>query len=238
LEQIMGTATDDRLTFISAVAVHAEIEELLPRFRRQHGIEVDVNYDVNPAVAKRVMDGEDFDVGLTNPWYVDEMVSLGRIIPDIHVPFGRVPLTIGAAGPEPEAIATSHEAVRELLLNADSIAYISTGTSGKTFLRAMEVMGLQDQIRDRLRPMGPGEPPVAAAKGQVQYAIAPLSRIIAAPGVAPIATFPPELGLNIDMSMFVHRDSRAEMALRLIQFLSDPELDAYLRSHGVYRYEL
>jgi molybdate transport system substrate-binding protein len=46
------------------------------------------------------------------------------------------------------------------------------------------------------------------------------------------------LGLNIDMSMFVHRNSRAEMALRLIQFLSDPELDAYLRSHGVYRYEL
>lgn len=234
----MGTVAGDRLTFISAVAVHAEIEELLPRFRRQHGIEVDVNYDVNPAVAQRVLDGEDFDVGLTNPWYVDEMVSLGRIIPDIHVPFGRVPLTLGAAGPEPEAIATSHEAVRELLLSADSIAYISTGTSGKTFLRAMEVMGLQDQIRDRLRPMGPGEPPIAAAKGQVQYAIAPLSRIIAAPGVAPIATFPPELGLNIDMSMFVHRNSRPELALRLIQFLSDPELDTYLRSHGVYRYEL
>ena len=234
----MGTAPDDRLTFISAVAVHAEIEELLPQFKRRHGIEVDVNYDVNPAVAKRVMDGEDFDVGLTNPWYVDEMISLGRIIPSIHVPFGRVPLTIGAAGPGPEAIDSPQEAVRKLLLNADSIAYTSIGTSGKTFLRAIEMMGLQDQIRGRLRPMGAGEPPVAAAKGQVQYAIAPLSRIIAAPGIAPIATFPSELGLNIDMSMFVHRNSRPEIAIKLIQFLSDPELNAYLRSHGVYRYEL
>jgi molybdate transport system substrate-binding protein len=89
LEQIMGTATDDRLTFISAVAVHAEIEELLPRFRRQHGIEVDVNYDVNPAVAKRVLDGEDFDVGLTNPWYVDEMVSLGRCRESSPLPASR-----------------------------------------------------------------------------------------------------------------------------------------------------
>lgn len=234
----MGTPTTDRLTFISAIAVHAEIEELLPKFKRQHGIEVDVNYDVNPAVAKRVMDGEDFDVGLTNPWYVDEMISLGRIIPSIHVPFGRVPLTIGAAGPGPEAIDSPQEAVRKLLLNADSIAYTSIGTSGKTFLRAIEMMGLQDQIRGRLRPMGAGEPPVAAAKGQVQYAIAPLSRIIAAPGIAPIATFPSELGLNIDMSMFVHRNSRPEIAIKLIQFLSDPELNAYLRSHGVYRYEL
>jgi molybdate transport system substrate-binding protein len=235
----MGTATDARLTFISAVAVHAEIEELLPRFKRRHGIEVDVNYDVNPAVAKRVMDGEDFDVGLTNPWYVDEMISLGRVMPDIHVPFGRVPLTIGAAGPAPEEIGSSHEAVRRLLLNADSIAYTSIGTSGKTFLRAIEMMALQDQIHDRLRPMGAGEPPIAAAKGQVQYAIAPLSRIIAAPGVAPIATFPPDLGLDIDMSMFIHRNSRRpETALQFIQFLSDPELNAYLRSHGVYRYEL
>jgi molybdate transport system substrate-binding protein len=229
---------EDRLTFITAVAVHAEIEDLVPQFERQHGASVQVNYDVNPAVAKRVMDGEGFDVGLTNPWYVDEMISLGRIVPDIHVPFGRVPLTIGATGPAPDAMANSKEALRALLLNADSIAYTATGTSGKTFLRAIKMMDLQDQLQDRLRPMGAGEPPIAAAKGEVQYAIAPLSRIIAAPGVVPVATFPTELGLDIDMSMFVHQSSRHQLALPLIQFLSDPTLDAYLSSHGVYRYTL
>jgi molybdate transport system substrate-binding protein len=239
LEQIMGPASDDRLTFICAVALHATIERLLPQFKRQHGIDVDANYDVNPAVAKRVMDGEDFDVGLTNPWYVDEMISLGRVIPDIHVPFGRVPLAMGAAVPAPKAIASTREAVRTLLLNAASIAYISTGTSGKTFLTAIDVMDLQDQIRDRLRPMGQGEPPIAAAKGQVRYAVAPLSRIIAAPGIVPIATFPPELGLNIDMSMFVHINTgQPETAAQLIRFLSDPAHDDYLRSSGVYRFRL
>lgn len=234
----MDTANDTRLTFLCAVAVHAEIEELVPQFTRRHGIAVDVHYDVNPAVAKRVMAGEDFDVGLNNPWYVEEMIKGGLVIPDIHIPFGRVPLTIGVAGPEPEEIASSQEAVRKLLLSADSIAYTSTGTSGKTFLRAIEMMGLQDRIRDRLRPMGAGEPPIAAAKGQVQYAVSPLSRIIAAAGIAPAAIFPPELGLDIDMSMFVHRNSRPGPALQLIQFLADPGLDTYLRSHGVHRYEL
>lgn len=235
----MGTAPGDKLTFITAVAVHAEIEGLLPRFTRQHGIEVDVKYDVNPVVARRVMDGEDFDVGLTNPWYVEEMIAQRRVVPDIHVPFGRVPLTIGAAGPAPEEIASSHEAVRALLSNAESIAYTSIGTSGKTFLRAIEMMGLQDQLRDRLRPMGAGEPPIAAAKGQVQYAIAPLSRIIAAPGVVPVAIFPPELGLDIDMSMFAHIGTgQRESAAQLIRFLSDPGHDDFLRSSGVYRFRL
>jgi molybdate transport system substrate-binding protein len=238
LEQIMSTTTDGKIRFITAVAVHAEMEELVPQFTRRHGIEVDVNYDVNPAVAKRIIDGENFDVGLTNPWFFEEMISLSRVIPHIHVPFGRVPLTIGTAGPAPEVIATSHEAVRELLLKADSIAYVAIGTSGKTFLRALDMMGLHDQVRDRLRPMGQGEPPIAAARGEVQYAVVPMSRILAAPGIAPIATFPPELGLNIDMSMFIQRDSSPEPAMQLIRFLSDPGLDAYLRSHGVYRYEL
>jgi molybdate transport system substrate-binding protein len=237
--EIMTTATGDRLTFITAVALHAEMERLVPQFRREHAIAVDVNYDVNPAVAKRIMAGEAFDVGLTNPWYVDEMISTGRVIPDIHVPFGRVPLAIGAAVAAPEEMATSQEDVRELLLSAETIAYVATGTSGRTLLRALEMMGLQDQLRDRLRPMGQGEPPAAAARGEVQYAIVPLSRIIAAPGIAPIATFPPELGLNIDMYMFIHIDSgRRETGEQLIRFLADPGHDAALRSSGVYRFQL
>jgi molybdate transport system substrate-binding protein len=234
----MDTATETRLTFLCAVAVHAEIEDLIPQFTRRHGVAVDVNYDVNPAVAKRVMAGEAFDVGLNNPWYVEEMIQRGLVRPDIHVPFGRVPLTIGAAGSETQEVVSSPEAVRALLLNADSIAYTSIGTSGKTFLRALENMGLQDQLLDRLRPMGAGEPPIAAAKGDVQYAIAPLSRIVAAPGVVPVATFAPELGLDIDMSMFVHRSGRVAPAMKLIAYLSDPKFDDYLQSHGVHRYKL
>jgi molybdate transport system substrate-binding protein len=235
----MGTATESRFTLLSAFAVQTEIEELLLRFKRQQGVDVDVNYDLNPTVAKRVVDGEAFDVGMTNPWYVGEMISLGRIAPDVHVPFGRIPLAIGTIGSQPKQIISSHEALRTLLLNSSSIAYTSSGTSGKTFLKALEIMGLHDQLRDRLHPMGAAEPPIAAANGQVQYAIAPLSRIIAASGVLPIATFPPELGLNIDMSMFIHSSTRhAEKAKQLIRFLSDPALDPYLQSHGISRYQL
>ncbi|HEY8337245.1 MAG TPA: substrate-binding domain-containing protein [Tardiphaga sp.] len=235
----MTVDTGSRITLLTAIAVQSEIEELIPRFTRLHEIEVDVNYDVNPAVAKRVMAGEKFDVGLTNPWYVDEMIALERVIPNIHVPFGRVPLAIGAIGSGSMDIVTSHEAVRAMLLEATSIAYTSIGTSGKTFLRAIETMGIETHLRDRLRPMGASEPSIAAAAGKVQYAIAPLSRIIAAPGIVPVATFPRELGLNIDMSMFIsHGTGKHEPAMQLIRFFADPDLDAYFTSHGISRYAL
>ncbi|MBR0858046.1 substrate-binding domain-containing protein [Bradyrhizobium liaoningense] len=233
----MSTSDQTAITLLSAIAVHAEIEELLPRFRREQGVEVRVNYDVNPSIAQRVMAGETFDVGLNNPWYVEEMIASGRVIPDVHVPFARVPLAIGAAGLPAKDIVNSHEAVSALLAGSQSIAYTDTGTSGKTFLRAIELMGLKHQISDRLRPMGAGQPPIAAAQGQVQYAIAPLSRIIAAPGVSPVATFPSELNLDIDMSLFIHiRTEHLDLARQLVRFLSDPSHDAYLQSHGISRY--
>ena len=235
----MGTVADSHLKLISAVAVRAEMQELLPRFKRLHGIDVDGDYDVNPAVARRVMAGEPFDVGLTNPRYVGEMISSGRVVRDVHVPFGRVPLAIGAAGSRQEDIAGSREAVRALLLGARSIGYVSTGTSGETFLRAIEQMGIEALLRGRMHAMGAGEPAIAAANGQVQYAVAPLSRILASPGIAPAAIFPPELGLDIDLSMFVHASTvTRERAMQLIRFLSDPTLDDYLQSHGIRRYRL
>ena len=231
----MDKKHETKITVLSAVAIYAELEDLLPRFSRDQGIGIQVNYDVNPAVAKRVMGGEAFDVGLNNPWYVEEMITRGQVAPDVHVPFGRIALAIGAAGSEGE-IVSSHEAIRTLLAESGSIAYTDIGTSGKTFLRAIKIMGLE-RIMDRLHPMGAGEPVIAAAQGRVQYAIAPLSRIIAAPGVAPVATFPDDLDLNIDMSMFIHIGSqRVDAAKRLIRFLSDPAHDPYLRSHGISRY--
>ena len=166
-----------------------------------------MNYDVNPAVAKRVMAGEDFDVGLNNPWYVEEMITHGRVIPDIHVPFGRVPLTIGAAVPEPG---------RSPVRTRPCEACCRRGFDRLHVDRNEREDVPEGHRNDGLAGSDPQSPAsdggwraaVAVAKGEVQYAIAPLSRIIAAPGVAPVATLPSELGLDIDMSMFVHRSSR------------------------------
>ncbi|RXH11781.1 ABC transporter substrate-binding protein [Bradyrhizobium guangzhouense] len=233
----MNNPHETEIIVLSAVAIHAELEELLPRFSREHGLEIQANYDVNPAVAKRVMAGEVFDVGLNNPWYVEEMIAQGRVVPDVHVPFGRIPLAIGAVGPERD-IVSSHAAIRDLLANADTIAYTDIGTSGKTFLRAVKAMGLEKQLSDRLRPMGAGEPPLAVSQGRVQYAIAPLSRIVTAHGIVPVAKFPDELDLSIDMSMFIHIQSkRRDASAQLIRFLSDAAHDAYLLSHGIARYK-
>jgi hypothetical protein len=53
------------------------------------------------------------------------------------------------------------------------------------------------------------------------------------------AIFPSELGLNIDMSMFIHVGTgRLDQSKELIRYLADPAHDDYLRSHGISRFGL
>ncbi len=103
------------------------------------------------------------------------MIKGGLVIPDIHVPFGRVPLTIGVAGPEPGEIASSQEAVRK-----------SSPTRIRSPARLQERAGRRSP--GAIESDGPaGSDPRTACvrwgrrapdrcrKGQVQYAVSPLS---------------------------------------------------------------
>jgi len=230
---------NDSIKLFAAVAARNEVRELIPRFAQASGLEVDVTFDLNPAVAKRIQAGESFDVGITNPWFVDALIQGGKVIAASHLAFGRAPLTIGARIADERPMLTSREEVCALLLRAQSIAYTGEGTSGKSFQEAIDRLGLRDQVLPKSRPLGAGQPVIAAASGEVELAIAPMTTIMAAPGIAPIATFPADLELDIDMSVFVSTGVRDKArAMQLVDFLTDPAIDDFLAAKGVMRYRL
>ncbi len=226
-----------RLTLLCPVAVGAQLVALAKAFARAGGPGVATEFDLNPNIPKRILAGEDFDVGVTNPWYVGALIDSGKVDAASHAPFGRVPLAIGrlgAAGAEP---VRSPGEIRALLLAAESIAYTAEGTSGTTFIAVAERLNIWQEIAPRTRPMGAGQPVSAAASGEVELAVAPLTRVIATGGLAPAAVFPPELEADIDMSMFIASGAAdRDLARRLADFLADSAQDDYLASTGVSRF--
>ena len=176
---------------------------------------------------------------MTNPWYVSELISNGKVDADTHVPFGRIPLAIAKRSGSTDAVLTSHEDNRTLLLRAKSIAYTYQGSSGKTFLDVTGQLGVPNGISQWTRPMGPGQPVIAAAAGDAELAIAPLTVVMAAPGVNTVAIFPSDLRADIDMSMFLSIDVRSkDLGMQFVEFLSDMSIDSYLASKGVVRFSL
>ena len=83
--------------------------------------------------------------------------------------------------------------------------------------------------------MDGGVPVASVAGGEFELAIAPLTTVIATPGVVPAAVFPNHLGTDIDMSIFRSAVSPS-MAEEVIDFLTDHRLDDELMAAGISRF--
>lgn len=221
---------------LGALAIKSQLYALIERFEASRGARVASTFDLNPRVAQRILQGEAFDVGMTNPVYVGQLVHLGKVAGDTHVPFGRIPLAIAIRDGYAGQATKSLDDICSLLRQAKSITYTADGTSGKTFRNVMSRIGVWTEIAPRTQPMGAGQPVRAVAAGAADLAVAPLTTIIAAPGVVPVATFPPDLQADIEISMFLSSEAENDAPARqLLRFLSEPALDADLASNGIIR---
>ena len=105
------------------------------------------------------------------------------------------------------------------------------------FLEAAERLGVADAVTSKSRAMFGGVPTQSVAAGETELAIAPLTTVLATPGVVPAAVFPEELGTYIDMSIFQSSALR-NGAARVLAFLTAGELDTELADAGISRFEL
>lgn len=217
-------------------AIQALFARLAPRLEAAAGRSLVTMIDLNPAIARRILAGEPYDIALTNPPHVAALVAAGLADGASHRPFGRIPLAIGRRAGTVAPVLTEVQEIAALLRAADSIAYTGAGTSGQTFLAAMAGLGLAEAIGPKSRPMDGGGPVVAVASGEATLCVGPLTTIMASPGVTPAAILPAALGAHIDISAFLH-PSRATGAAEVLDLLTGAELDAACSAAGAGRFK-
>lgn len=225
------------LVLLVPLAIKAVVAAFGPRMEAAAGVPMRTVNDLNPAIAERVFAGRPGDLGLTNPPYVTQLVEAGLVDAAAHHPFGRVRLAVARRAGTGGAVLGGREEIVALLTGARSIGYTGAGTSGRSFLGALARLDSIAAVTPLCRPMGGGAPVTAVAAGEIELAVAPLTTILASPGVEPAAIFPDTLETHIDMSVFVTRASAPE-ARAVLEFLTAPELDAELAAAGVSRFEL
>lgn len=219
------------------VAIRALMDRLAPRIEAAAGGTLRQVIDLNPAIPERIAAGEDFDIGFTNPPYAWALIAAGHADGASHRAFGRVPLAVGRKAGVTGPVVADAPGIAALLRGAGSIAYTGAGTSGRTYLDAVERLGIADAVLSKSRAMGGGAPVAAVAAGEAGLAVAPLTTILSAPGVDLAATFPEEVGMHIDMSVFLATRPRTGASAALA-FLTAHELDDELAAAGVMRFAL
>ena len=228
---------EDRIEFVVPVALKEVMERLVPDFERATGHRFETAVMLNPEVPGYVAAGAEWDVAITNPRHVDEILEAGFGARGSHRPFGRSPLAFGVRGVIGSAPCRSADDIRAMLLEAPSIAVTGTGTSGKTFARLARALGIEDALRSKLRLVAGGEPMAALLAGDVAVAALPLTNIAPVPDVSVAGTCPPELDVHVDLSLCLSRDASGA-AREFADWLVDPARDAELGRLGAERFTL
>ena len=229
--------SEERIEFIVPVALKEVMERLVPEFECATGHRLEISVMLNPEVPGHVAAGAGWDVAITNPWHVDEILETGFGAPGSHRPFGRSPLAFGVRGVIGSAPCRSADDVRAMLLGAASLAATATGTSGKSFARLTRTLGIEGALRPKLRLMAGGEPMAALLAGEVAVAALPLTNIAPVPDVSVAGICPPELDVHVDLSLCLSRDASGA-AREFADWLVDPARDAVLGQLGAERFAL
>ncbi len=162
-------------------AIRAVMDRLAPRIEAATEVRLIQEVELNPLIPERIRAGEPYDIGLTNPPYARTLIKDGFADAGSHRAFGRVPLAVARRGEAKGQIVADSKGIEALLSIAKSIVYTGAGTSGRTYMDAIERMGLTDSVLPRSHAMAGGVPAVSVATGEYELAIAPLTTVLATP---------------------------------------------------------
>jgi molybdate transport system substrate-binding protein len=143
------------LTALISAAAQAPVQELKPGYAK--GGPVNITFDSSPNITKRLASGEMPDVLVAQPSTVDEMIKAGRAIASTRTVVGKsgVGVAMGKGWKGATADVSSADAVRKLILQADSVVY-SRGASGALVENMFKTLGVTDQITSKLTALERG----------------------------------------------------------------------------------
>jgi molybdate transport system substrate-binding protein len=231
---LLGSAQAAELKVVAPNAVKETMIEIAARFERETGHRVVFSWGGSEAIARRVIDGEAFDVVVNTAATVERFAAESRLVAGTRADFARsgvgVAVRSGSARPD----VSSADALRRALLAAPSIA-ISSGASGRYLEQLFQRLGVAEQIRDRIR-----QPPSGAqiaeliARGDAALGFQQVTELMHAKGIDYLGPLPAELQSYTLWSAARHpAGARPDAAAAFLMALVAPSSAAAVRASGM-----
>lgn len=136
------------------MAMRPVLAELVADFRRENG-SVDLVAAGGVDVARRIREGEAFDVVVMADDAIASLIASGHVVAATRTPLARSEMAIAVAANAAPRGFDDEAQVREAVANARTVGY-STGPSGAHVLALVQRWGLTDALAPRLRQATPG----------------------------------------------------------------------------------
>jgi molybdate transport system substrate-binding protein len=230
---IAAQAAEIRL--ICAGGIGPVVTALAPGFEEASGHKLRFRFVSGPVVKREIDKGEAFDVAISLPRVIGELIKSGKIAGATRADIARtgVGVSVRAGAPKPD-IGTV-EAFKRTLLAARAIAHSKEGASGVYFRGLLDRLGIRAQIDPKLigSPPGAGGLVSPVVTGRADMVVGTMSAIME-PGVELVGPIPDELQNWVTFTAGISTASKdAAAAQALIRFLTARAAHAAIKAKGM-----
>lgn len=179
---------------MSAGAVETVLKALAAEFERDSGHTVDLNFGTAGAMLARIKGGEKTDIMALSASGIDELKTLGQVVPGSITDLGRTVTAIIAREGAPLPDISTPDAFIRMLRETPSFAYTDPkagGTGGIMFAALLDKLGLADTVNKKaVLCRGGHHVSVIVAAGGAPLGITFISEALPVAGVTVVGPLP------------------------------------------------
>jgi molybdate transport system substrate-binding protein len=234
---LAGPAFTGEIKVLTAGAMRAVVDALVPEFERRTGHKVSVDNATAGVLAKRIGGGEAFDVAIITPKAIGDLMEKGKIVSGSRVDLAKVGMGVvvkeGAARPDINTV----DAFKRTLLAARSVAYIDPkagGSSGIYFDKLLDRLGIAGEIRPKAKLKQGGHVADLVVSGEAEVGVHQISEIVTVKGAVLVGPLPEEVQNYTTYSAGLGTAARDTAAAKgLIDHLAGSAASAVLKARGM-----
>ena len=215
-------------------SMRGAMDELLPRFEREKGHQVEVSYDPAKLMMERIRRGEAADVVILGGSAVEDLEKESKVARASRRLIARCGVGVAVrAGARKPAIGSVDDFKRALLA-ARSIAWTQEGASGMYFSKLIERLGIAADIQKKAVRRPGGLIAELVAGGEAELAIQQIPELMAVPGVEVVGPLPPDIQqVTVSSGGIFAASKQPQAAEDLLRFLKAPGPAAVLKARGL-----
>jgi len=222
------------LTLISSMATRHLLNDLVAAHARAGGLTARIESTGGVEAAKRVQQGEPFDLVVLASEAIVKLEEDGCLRPGSIRPLvdSSVAIAVRAGADQPDV--STEMALQRAIVQARTIGY-STGPSGTALLKIISRWGRLDSLKSRLVQARPGVPVGSlVASGEVEIGFQQLSELKGMPDIVLLGGLPPGLAIVTRFSgAVISSSTQPEAAQSLLDFMTSPSTTELKKEHGM-----
>ena len=219
---------------LATVGMQPATPELFSQFEAATGHKVVVTYGLAAVLKGKFQEGgAPADVLILTAPLIEDLAKQGKVVAESKKDVARsgVGVAVKAGAPKPDI--STPEALKAAVLAAKSVGFAQQGASGVAFARALERLGILEQVKVKYKDTGTkaGEMLVA---GEIDLGASQIPELMAVPGVEVVGPLPAELQTITTFSVGLATTAQDQVPARaLIEFLAGPGAVAVYKAKGL-----